>query len=186
MAGFRTLGTPPLYYGGASLPDSMHVYPDNFKLVLLDTIDGSPIGSADTPYALTSSTACNFAGDYALQLLEHVTVPSEPSALLGYLIDRDAPSPLELKFNLPLEISPVHAKISSDGNGTMYFPDDSGNVYRVAFNKDLPIDASNPVITQEKKLDPADTYYYNSFAIGSGVAYIVSEQNVIYAAAASL
>ena len=83
-------------------------------------------------------------------------------------------------FSLQLGQGAVHGKPAVDGEGKIYFADSMGKLFVIGFDQERPVGPENPNIIDQQALGRSDTYWYNSFAIGDGVAYIVTEQNVLY------
>jgi hypothetical protein len=172
-------------HGGVALPDSLHVYGEQSSQTayLVDTTSGTAVDSHIFFSGIPAGSARNAAGDTVFMLMDPVSNPG--AAELRFLaLDPDNPDPaarLSERYNLALRFpGNVHSKPAVDGNGDIYCAIDGGYLYRVRYDPAQPIGGGNPEIVASGQLDAADTYWFNSPALGDGTLYIVSEQNVLY------
>jgi len=177
---YRDLGRPENLLGGLPLPFDLHVYPENDKLILLDPATGDYLTDVAFDTSLDASPARNETGDWILQPESMDIDTLAPAQLWGVRLDLSDPPKLSKIWNLTLQRVMLSSKPAVDGAGAIFFADTSGMLYRAAFDPEEPLGPRNPEITDSQRLDSRDTYGWNSFALDSGYAYIVTQQGTLY------
>jgi hypothetical protein len=180
LAHYRYFGGPENLLGGLPLPFDLHVYPENDKLILLDPATGDYLTDVAFDTSLDASPARNETGDWIFQP-ESMDIDSlAPAQLWGVQLGLSDPPKLSKIWNLTLERVMLSSKPAVDGAGAIFFANTSGMLYRAAFDPEQPLGPRNPEITDSQRLDIRDTYGWNSFALDSGYAYIVTQQGTLY------
>ena len=182
-----TFGARMNYYGGVSLGGDYHVYPEGRYLILIESLSGEWVneaGSLGLPGWLYSSPACDSSAQHILQLAKHGELPDH-SRLCWIKVQQTEPPDLTLVASIEVDDdemtpSPVSAKPSIDSSHNIYFPTDTGMLYLVHFDPGLEPGPENPKVVDKQQYNRSDTYCFSSFAIGDGVAYIITEQEVLY------
>jgi hypothetical protein len=147
-------------------------------MVLLDSSTGDRIDSDETHLDLSASPARTNDSAYIFQ-------PHPPfgfagtSYLYGFTVAAREPPLLSEHFSLQLNQGSLTSKPAVDGDGKIYLADSQGTLFIIEFDPLRPVGEDNPSILDEQELNRDDTYWFNSFALGYGVAYIVTEQNVL-------
>jgi len=176
---YRDMGTPDNYFGGLPLGGGYFAYPEKESEVLLDASSGTQIDRDNTHLDLFASPARNLDSSYIFQ--PHPPFGFAGTAYLyGFEVSQNEPPFLSEQFSLQMGQASIAGKPAVDGNDKIYFADSQGTLYIVAFNPDLPVGESNPSILDQGEIADSDTYWFNTFALGDGVAYIVNEKNMLY------
>ena len=173
------MGTPNNLYAGLPLADSYHVYPELENMVLLDSSSGARIDSDATHLDLSASPARTSDSAYIFQPHPQFGFAGT-SYLYGFKVSMSDPPQLTEHFSLQPNQGSLHGKPAVDGEGKIYLADGQGTLFVISFDPDAPVGVDNPSILDEQEITDSDSYWFNSFAIGDGVAYIVTEQNVLY------
>lgn len=178
-ADYRGMGVPQNLYGGLPLHGSYHVYPEKDTLTMVDATTGSWIDSELMAAELTASPARSSDSAYIFQ-------PHPPYGfanrgdLRGLKVSVSEPPSLSDHFILQLGEGSLTSKPAVDGEGKIYLADGMGKLYIIEFDQSVPPGPDNPRIIDEQAIGRSDTYFFNSFAIGDGAVYVVTEQNVLY------
>jgi len=175
---YQDFGGPANLYGGLSLPVGFFIYPETSNLKFLDAGNGTLLASAPLGEIATSSPACTTDYEHVFQLVPPNEMPPSYAHLKAFTHSHEfEPGELTEVLNLQLETARLFCKPAVDGDDNLYFADVRGRVFRVHFDARTPRNSS---ITHSRKLGDTDTYYFNSVALGNGVAYVVTEQNLLY------
>jgi hypothetical protein len=176
---YRGMGVRENIFGGLVLGSDYHVYPQQFDVNLLDAKTASLKSFVELDEETTAGPARNLAGNYLFQ--PHAPFGFANTAyLVGIKVNPSEPPGISQEFAQQLGNYSVSGQPAVDGDGNIFCADTSGMLYRIAFDPGEPVSVDNPTITDQNRLDPTDRYLYNSFALGSEAAYIVSEQNSLY------
>lgn len=176
---YRTFGTPANYFAGLPLAGSYFAYPELESMVLLDSSTGTMLDIDETHLDLSASPARTQNGGYIFQ--PHPPFGFAGTAYLyGFQVSQSEPPSLSEHFSLQLGQASVNGKPAVDGDGKIYLANSMGTLYLIEFDPGQPVGEGNPDIVDETELADSDTYWFNSFALGNGVAYIVTEQNTLY------
>ncbi len=179
VVAYRSFGTPANYFGGLPLSNAYFAYPELESMVLLDSSAGTLIDSDPTHLDLSASPARSLDSAYIFQ-------PHPPfgfagtSYLYGFKVSPNEPPSLSEHFSLQLGHATISGKPAVDSDDKIYLADAQGDLYIIGFDPDQPVADGNPTIMDQQGLNPDDTYWFNSFALGNGVAYVVTEQNLLY------
>ena len=179
MEDYRDMGTPQNYYSGLPLAEPYYAYPENTSVVLIDAAAGTLVDHEPLNLALTAPLSRSSDGVFIFQ-------PHPPfgfaawAYLHGIKLSTSEPPSLSNHFTLQLDHGSMTSKPAVDGAGKIYLADGMGKLFLIGFDPDRPVGEENPTIIDQQAFGRGDTYCFNSFAIGDGVAYIVTEQNVLY------
>ena len=178
VASWRDMGSPENIYGGLSLTGDLFAYPEGGNLILLDALTASRHDPIEYPSGTAAPPARNSAGTLLYQLLPPFGITGF-SNLNFVTFDSATPELTELA-GISLHGSSVSSQPAVAGDGGVFFPTEDGTLYRVDFDPEQPVGEGNPVVTDTAIYMWGDSYMYNSFAIGDGAVYIITEVNMLY------
>lgn len=176
---YRGMGVKENIFGGLVLGSDYHVYPEQENVNLLDATSAILKSSVTMSEESTAGPARNLAGNYLFQPHAQFGI-ANTAYLVGIKVNPSEPPQISQEFAQQLGNYRVSGQPAVDGEGNIFCADTSGMLYRIAFDPGKPIGIDNPSISDQNRLDPSDKYLYNSIALSSEEAYIVSEQNNLY------
>ncbi|MBN2083251.1 hypothetical protein JW859_13715 [bacterium] len=166
-------------YAGLPLTSDYYLWPQQDDLVLLDANTGIVVDSDALNLALTASPSRSLDGSWVFQPHPPFGVAGK-AYLFGFEVTYSDPPSVTEKFGLQLGASSIYSKPAIDGEGKIYLTDTGRTLYVIGFDQDAPIDAENPKILDTAMIMYGDQYKFNSFAIGDGCVYVVTESNMLY------
>jgi len=179
VAQYMVARTSSNRYAGLPLTSDYYAMPLQDDLVLLDANTGFVVDSDELNLALTSSPSRSLDGSWVFQPHPPFGIAGK-AYLFGFEVSYSDPPSVTEKFGLQIGENKIYSKPAVDGEGKIYLTDTGRTLYVIGFDQDEPIGTENPQILDTAMIMYGDQYKFNSFAIGDGCVYVVTESNYLY------